>query len=153
MVLGSYPCAPATRFDTFFVFNVDKTCKILSGRKSTLILTARKQQRSGATSCSQASGSTVVLLNHDNIYEALYDVLNQRYISKKDKASGRLRKMLRLAIGSRSQLCAVEKGFKIVVVVEQGHAYDNLDLPLLNRFEKQLLGATLPPPAALLRLA
>ena len=87
-----------------------------------------------------------MLLNHDNIYEALYDVLNQRYISKKDKASGRLRKMLRLAIGSRSQLCAVEKGFKIVVVVEQGHAYDNLDLPLLNRFEKQLLGATLPRP-------
>lgn len=27
-----------------------------------------------------ASGSCVVLLNHHNIYEALYDVLNQRYV-------------------------------------------------------------------------
>ena len=26
-----------------------------------------------------ATGATVVLVNHDNIYEALYDVLNQRY--------------------------------------------------------------------------
>ena len=29
-----------------------------------------------------ARGSTLVLLNHDNIYEALYDVLNQRYLMK-----------------------------------------------------------------------
>ncbi len=34
---------------------------------------------------------------------------------------------------------SVEDGFKIVVIVEADHAYENLDLPLLNRFEKQLL--------------
>ena len=87
-----------------------------------------------------ANGSTVVLLNHDNIYEALYDVLNQRYLFKKDQ-NGKIKKMLRLAIGSRSQLCQVQDGFKIVVIVEQDHAYRNLDLPLLNRFEKQVLCA------------
>ena len=87
-----------------------------------------------------ASGSTVVLLNHDNIYEALYDVLNQRYLVKKDQ-NGKVKKMLRLAIGSRSQLCQVQDGFKIVVIVEQNHAYNKLDLPLLNRFEKQILCA------------
>ena len=88
-----------------------------------------------------ASGKTLVLLNHDNIYEALYDVLNQRYLFKKDKA-GVTRRMLRLAIGSRSQLCTVADSFKIVVIVEQDHAYRNLDLPLLNRFEKQVFCAT-----------
>ena len=55
--------------------------------------------------------------------------------------TGEIRKMLRLAIGTRSQLCQVADGFKVIVVVEQRHAYDKLDLPLLNRFEKQLLCA------------
>jgi hypothetical protein len=87
-----------------------------------------------------AAGKTLVLVNHDNIYEALYDVLNQRYLFKKD-ASGVTRRMLRLAIGSRSQLCNVADTFKIVVIIEEDHAYNNLDLPLLNRFEKQLFCA------------
>ena len=47
--------------------------------------------------------------------------------------------MPRRKAGSRSQLCQVAPGFKIVVIVEQNHAYNNLDLPLLNRFEKQVL--------------
>ena len=89
-----------------------------------------------------ASGSTIILLNHDNIYEALYDVLNQRYLYKKDTTTGQVIKLLRLAIGSRSQLCLVKDTFKIIVIVEQDHAYRNLDLPLLNRFEKQLLTHT-----------
>ena len=84
-----------------------------------------------------AAGSTVVLLNHDNIYEALYDVLNQRYVTQ-TTVSG-TRRMLRLAIGHQSQLCPVEPGFKIIAIVEEDHARDDLDLPLLNRFEKQLL--------------
>src|SRR5690606_34189920 len=31
-----------------------------------------------------AAGRTIILLNHDNIYEALYDVLNQRYVFTTD---------------------------------------------------------------------
>jgi E3 ubiquitin-protein ligase RNF213 len=85
-----------------------------------------------------AEGATLVLLNHDNIYEALYDVLNQRFVMKKD-GQGNTKRMLRLAIGSRSQLCNVADGFKMIVIVEQDHAYRTLDLPLLNRFEKQVL--------------
>ena len=49
--------------------------------------------------------------------------------------------MLRLAIGTRSQLCQVLPGFRIVVIVDRREAYQNLDLPLLNRFEKQMLTA------------
>jgi hypothetical protein len=43
-----------------------------------------------------AAGRTVILLNHDNIYEALYDVLNQRYVMRKDPQSGQVRRLLRL---------------------------------------------------------
>ena len=85
-----------------------------------------------------ATGSTIVLLNHDNIYEALYDVLNQRYLYKVDSKTKKVKKMLRLAIGSRSQLCQVQNQFKIVVIVEKEHALENLSFPLLNRFEKQI---------------
>ena len=86
-----------------------------------------------------AEGKTCILVNNENIYESLYDVLNQRYITQRDKETGESKRFLRLAIGSRSQLCIVETGFKLIVVVEQAKAYESLDLPLLNRFEKQIL--------------
>jgi hypothetical protein len=35
-----------------------------------------------------AQGLRVVLLNHDSIYEALYDVLNQRYVMRTDNKTG-----------------------------------------------------------------
>jgi hypothetical protein len=88
-----------------------------------------------------ANGHTLVLVDHDNIYEALYDVLNQRYVVSKDDRTGQRRRRLRLAIGTRSQLCRVEEGFRLVVVVNAAHALDHMDLPLLNRFEKQTLDA------------
>jgi hypothetical protein len=44
-----------------------------------------------------------------------------------------------MAIGPRSQLYPVSPGFKMIVVVEQTRAYSNLDLPLLSRFEKQIV--------------
>jgi len=88
-----------------------------------------------------AEGRTVILVNHDAIYESLYDVLNQRYLIKKDAATGRSQRLLRLAIGARSQLCVCHPHFRLLVVVEADHAYSKLDLPLLNRFEKQVLTA------------
>ena len=65
-------------------------------------------------------------------------MLNQRYVVKTDAATGRSQRLLRLAIGSRSQLCQVHPAFKLVVVVEAEHAWAHLDLAMLNRFEKQL---------------
>ena len=52
-------------------------------------------------------GHTVVLMNHDNIYEALYDILNQRYVLRRNEKRGTVQKLLRLAVGTRSQLCEV----------------------------------------------
>ena len=49
-----------------------------------------------------------------------------------------MKKLLRLAVGSRSSLCPVHPGFKLVMITEQEVAYHSLDLPLLNRFEKQV---------------
>ena len=66
-----------------------------------------------------------------------YDVLNQRFVTKVDKR-GKQKRMLRLAIGTRSQLCPCVQGFRIIVVVGETKCYQSLDLPLLNRFEKQL---------------
>ena len=85
-----------------------------------------------------AIGNTLVLINNDNIYEALYDVLNQRYVKERSK-TGEVRRMLRVAVGMRSALCPVHDNFKLIAVVEAKHAYEALDLPLLNRFEKQVL--------------
>ena len=49
-------------------------------------------------------------------------MLNQRYVTRTSLATGATRRMLRLAIGSKSQLCAVADGFRVVVVVEQRDA-------------------------------
>jgi len=87
------------------------------------------------------SGHTVVLVNHEGIFPSLYDVLNMRYTTKRNADTGKVTRMLRLAVGNRSQWCAVGPGFKIVVIVETKDAYEKLDLPLLNRFEKQMLRA------------
>lgn len=46
--------------------------------------------------------------------------------------------MLRLAVGGQSQLCEVADKFKVVVIVEDGDRR-RLDLPFLNRFERQMM--------------
>eukprot|EP01060_Flectonema_neradi_P020833 TRINITY_DN2832_c5_g1_i4.p1 TRINITY_DN2832_c5_g1~~TRINITY_DN2832_c5_g1_i4.p1 ORF type:complete len:4086 (+),score=767.97 TRINITY_DN2832_c5_g1_i4:3344-15601(+) len=96
-------------------------------------------QQVNRVKAAMARGGTVILHNQDSIYESLYDVLNQRYVTRTARETGKVHKMLRLAVGARSQLCPVQEGFRIIVVAEQDHAYENLDLPLLNRFEKQVL--------------
>ena len=120
--------------DILFGFEDEASIKILigsefKGDKSELYIIQQINEIKNA----MATGSKIILLNHDNIYEALYDVLNQRYIYNNGV------KMLRLAIGSKSQMCPVMDGFKIIAIIEKEHAYNDLDLPLLNRFEKQIL--------------
>ena len=98
-------------------------------------------QQMNEVKLAMATGKVIVLMNADNMYEALYDVLNQRYLMKKDNATGKVQRLLRLAIGSRSSLCPVKEGFRIIVIAEQEYAYRELDLPLLNRFEKQIMSS------------
>ena len=70
-------------------------------------------QQMNEVKLSMAAGEVVVLMNADNMYEALYDVLNQRYLTKKNQNTGEIQKFLRLAIGSKSSLCQVKGKFLI----------------------------------------
>ena len=65
-----------------------------------------------------AKGLSLLLCGMDAIYEALYDVLNQRYVRRRSE-EGEVELMLRLAIGAKSQLCPVKESFKLLVLVEE----------------------------------
>eukprot|EP01094_Clydonella_sp_ATCC50884_P029605 TRINITY_DN9326_c0_g1_i1.p1 TRINITY_DN9326_c0_g1~~TRINITY_DN9326_c0_g1_i1.p1 ORF type:complete len:2486 (-),score=415.42 TRINITY_DN9326_c0_g1_i1:106-7416(-) len=80
-----------------------------------------------------ADGRTVVLIHSENLYESLYDMLNQHYVSYEDQ------RFVRIALGTHSRLVPVHRAFRVIVVVEAIHAYTSLAPPLLNRFEKQVL--------------
>jgi hypothetical protein len=80
-----------------------------------------------------AQGTTVVLVACDNLYESLYDLLNQHYCEYGGQ------RFVRLAFGTHSRLCPIHESFRVVVMVEKADAYNRLAPPLLNRFEKQVL--------------
>lgn len=46
------------------------------------------------------SGSVVILLHNEGMFESLYDVLNQRYVIRTDIETGKEQKLLRLALVS-----------------------------------------------------
>lgn len=69
-------------------------------------------------SMSGPPGRRLVLGGMDAIYEALYDVLNQRYVRRRTE-EGDIELMLRLAIGARSQLCPMAESFKLLVLVDE----------------------------------
>jgi len=84
-----------------------------------------------------SAGKTVVLVNCENIFEALYDLLNQHYTTY-----GGTKRYARLAFGANSELCEVDPGFRLIVIVDAQDVH-RLDPPLLNRFEKQILDRSL----------
>ena len=80
-----------------------------------------------------ADGQTVVLIHSENLYESLYDMLNQHYTVYQGQ------RFVRLALGKHSRLCPVHDDFRVIVVVDCEDAFNRLAPPLLNRFEKQVL--------------
>ncbi len=58
-----------------------------------------------------ADGRPVILIHSDNLYESLYDLLNQHYTSYNGQ------RFVRLALGTHSRLCPVHHLFRVVVVV------------------------------------
>lgn len=58
-----------------------------------------------------ADGRPVILIHSDNLYESLYDLLNQHYTSYNGQ------RFVRLALGTHSRLCPVHYQFRVVVVV------------------------------------
>ncbi|XP_058262202.1 E3 ubiquitin-protein ligase rnf213-beta isoform X1 [Hemibagrus wyckioides] len=76
------------------------------------------------------TGRTVILLNLLNLYESLYDALNQYYVY----FSGQ--QYVDLGLGSHRVKCRVHKDFRMVVIEDQEKVYDKFPIPLKNRLEK-----------------
>lgn len=76
------------------------------------------------------TGRTVILLNMQNLYESLYDALNQYYVylSKQQYVD--------LGLGSHRVKCRVHTNFRLVVVEDQKKVYEYFPVPLINRLEK-----------------
>ncbi|KAM6951514.1 E3 ubiquitin-protein ligase rnf213-beta [Aplochiton taeniatus] len=76
------------------------------------------------------TGRTVILLNLQNLYESLYDALNQYYVY----LSGQ--QYVDLGLGSHRVKCRVHPDFRLVVVEDQKKVYEHFPVPLINRLEK-----------------
>nr|XP_029476924.1 E3 ubiquitin-protein ligase rnf213-alpha-like [Oncorhynchus nerka] len=79
------------------------------------------------------TGQTVVLLNLQNLYESLYDALNQYYVSLGGQ------KYVDLGLGTHRVKCRVHKNFRLIVIEEKEVVYKQFPIPLINRLEKHYL--------------
>ncbi|XP_052243691.1 E3 ubiquitin-protein ligase rnf213-alpha-like [Dreissena polymorpha] len=79
------------------------------------------------------TGNTVVLLNLENLYESLYDALNQYYVFFGGE------RYVDLGLGTHRVKCPVHKNFRLIVVAEKHTVYKKFPIPLINRLEKHFL--------------
>ncbi|XP_068434126.1 E3 ubiquitin-protein ligase rnf213-alpha isoform X2 [Clinocottus analis] len=79
------------------------------------------------------TGHTVVLLNLQNLYESLYDALNQYYVCLGGQ------KYVDLGLGTHRVKCRVHKDFRLIVIEEREVVYKQFPIPLINRLEKHYL--------------
>ncbi|XP_029383406.1 E3 ubiquitin-protein ligase rnf213-beta [Echeneis naucrates] len=79
------------------------------------------------------TGCTVILLNMQNLYESLYDALNQYYVYLSNQ------QYVDLGLGSHRVKCRVHTNFRLVVVEDQRKVYEHFPVPLINRLEKHRL--------------
>ncbi|KAL0993465.1 hypothetical protein UPYG_G00108340 [Umbra pygmaea] len=79
------------------------------------------------------TGRTVVLLNLQNLYESLYDALNQYYVCLGGQ------KYVDLGLGTHRVKCRVHKDFRLIVIEEKEVVYKQFPIPLINRLEKHYM--------------
>ncbi|XP_047442557.1 E3 ubiquitin-protein ligase rnf213-alpha isoform X2 [Mugil cephalus] len=79
------------------------------------------------------TGQTVVLLNLQNLYESLYDALNQYYVTLGGQ------KYVDLGLGTHRVKCRVHQSFRLIVIEEKEVVYEQFPIPLINRLEKHYL--------------
>uniref|UniRef100_A0A8C9W293 Ring finger protein 213a n=1 Tax=Scleropages formosus TaxID=113540 RepID=A0A8C9W293_SCLFO len=79
------------------------------------------------------TGQTIVLLNLQNLYESLYDALNQYYVSLGGQ------NYVDLGLGTHRVKCRVHKDFRLIVIEEKEVVYKQFPIPLINRLEKHYL--------------
>ena len=79
------------------------------------------------------SGKTVILLNLENLYESLYDALNQYYMEMNNQ------RYVDLGLGTHRMKCRVHNEFKLIVVADKDTVRERFPTPLINRLEKHIL--------------
>jgi hypothetical protein len=79
------------------------------------------------------TGKMVVLLNLQNLYESLYDALNQYYVYLGGQ------KYVDLGLGTHRVKCRVHTAFRLIVIEEKDVVYKQFPVPLINRLEKHYL--------------
>ncbi|CAH2291483.1 E3 ubiquitin- ligase RNF213 [Pelobates cultripes] len=79
------------------------------------------------------TGQMVVLLNLQNLYESLYDALNQYYVYLAGQ------KYVDLGLGTHRVKCRVHSKFRLIVIEEKEVVYKDFPIPLINRLEKHYL--------------
>ncbi|CAL8311059.1 unnamed protein product [Arctogadus glacialis] len=79
------------------------------------------------------TGRTVILLNLQNLYESLYDALNQYYVYLGGQ------KYVDLGLGTHRVKCRVHQDFRLIVIEEKEVVYKQFPIPLINRLEKHYL--------------
>ena len=79
------------------------------------------------------TGQTVVLLNLRDLYESLYDALNQHYVTFADQ------RYVDLGLGGHRVKCRIAPRFRLVVIEEKQTVYNKFPIPLINRLEKHIL--------------
>ncbi len=78
-------------------------------------------------------GQTVIMCNLNNLYESLYDALNQHYVYFGGS------RYVDLGLGTHRVKCEVHENFHLIVIAEYKDALENFPIPLLNRLEKHYL--------------
>ncbi|XP_074996114.1 E3 ubiquitin-protein ligase rnf213-alpha-like isoform X2 [Calonectris borealis] len=79
------------------------------------------------------TGRPVVLLNIHNLYESLYDALNQCFV----ELGGNY--YVDLGLGTHKVKSRVKDKFRLIVIEEKNVVYTQFPTPLLNRLEKHCL--------------
>ncbi|XP_006105644.1 E3 ubiquitin-protein ligase RNF213 [Myotis lucifugus] len=79
------------------------------------------------------TGKMVVLLNLQNLYESLYDALNQYYVYLGGQ------KYVDLGLGTHRVKCRVHPDFRLIVIEEKDVVCKHFPTPLINRLEKHYL--------------
>ncbi|XP_041073022.1 E3 ubiquitin-protein ligase rnf213-alpha-like isoform X2 [Carcharodon carcharias] len=79
------------------------------------------------------TGRTVILLNLKNLYESLYDALNQYYVNLGEY------QYVDLGLGTHRVKCRVDRKFRLIVVEDKDVVYKQFPIPLINRLEKHSL--------------
>ena len=78
-------------------------------------------------------GIPVVLLNYEQIYESLYDVLNQCYT---ELPTGRY---VDLGLKSHRIKCRVDSNFRLIIIAEKDRVFTQFPTALINRLEKHFV--------------